>query len=146
MEKSKGFSLLELLIVVAIILIIATIAIPSLLRSRQTAQETAAVATLKTITTAQVLYQSSSSGSFGDLSDLVGAQLIDSTFGASPAVKSGYAFSITIGGSGTDFTATATPISSNSGRYAYYAVPDGVIRFSTSTALAPAGKAGLPVQ
>src|SRR5262245_11163751 len=65
MKNSKGFSLLELLIVVAIILIIATIAIPSLLRSRQAANESAAVANLRTINTAEVTYLSSSAGKFG---------------------------------------------------------------------------------
>src|SRR5262245_46878102 len=59
MKSNRGFSLLELLIVVAIILIIATIAIPSLLRSRQAAQESSAVAQLRTINTAQVTYLSS---------------------------------------------------------------------------------------
>ena len=67
MKNSKGFSLLELLIVVAIILIIATIAIPSLLRSRQAANESAAVANLRTINTAEVTYLSSSGGNYGDL-------------------------------------------------------------------------------
>ena len=58
MSKSEhqGFSLLELLIVVAIILIIATIAIPSLLRSRQSAQESSAVAQIRTIRAAPALH------------------------------------------------------------------------------------------
>ena len=80
MKNSKGFSLLELLIVVAIILIIATIAIPSLLRSRQAANESAAVANLRTINTAEVTYLSSSGGNYGDLPALVAAGLLDDTF------------------------------------------------------------------
>ena len=62
MNKKNGFSLLELLIVVAIILIIATIAIPSLLRSRQAANESHAVANLRTLNTAEVQYISNAIG------------------------------------------------------------------------------------
>ena len=127
-RNNKGFSLLELLIVVAIILIIATIAIPSLLRSRQAANESAAVANLRTINTAEVTYLSSSGGSYGDLPGLVAAGLIDSTFTAGP--KAGYNFSVALFSSNQGYTATALPASSNTGRFGYYSTPDAVVRYS----------------
>src|SRR5262249_22952322 len=92
MKSNRGFSLLELLIVVAIILIIATIAIPSLLRSRQAANESSAVANLRTINTAEVTYLSSAGGNYGDIGQLVTAGLLDSRFGGTPAIASGYVF------------------------------------------------------
>src|SRR5688572_2574017 len=126
MKRTRGFSLLELLIVVAIILIIATIAIPSLLRSRQAANESAAVANLRTINTAQVTYLSSASGNFGTIRNLIAAGLIDSRF-TNPV--SGYSFTVTV--SGSDYTADALPISVNSGRFGYFSLPDAVVRYQT---------------
>jgi type IV pilus assembly protein PilA len=148
MKNSKGFSLLELLIVVAIILIIATIAIPSLLRSRQAANESAAVANLRTINTAEVTYLSSSGGVYGALTDLQTAGLIDTSF-SNTAGKSGYTYDVAVA-TGL-YTATATPTATNSGRYGYYSTPDGVVRWQmvTSTACTPcfpAGQGGAPVQ
>ena len=136
MKNRNGFSLLELLIVVAIILIIATIAIPSLLRSRQAANESAAVANLRTINTAQVTYTSSGTN-FGSMAALIAAGLLDETF---TGTKAGYRYTITV--AGADYTAEAIPISSNTGRYGYYSLPDAVIRYSTTASLAPAGQAG----
>jgi type IV pilus assembly protein PilA len=140
-KNNKGFSLLELLIVVAIILIIATIAIPSLLRSRQAANESAAVANLRTINTAQVTYLSSSGGNYGEIQDLIDAGLLDGTF---TGVKAGYNF--TVSASGSDYTADASPASTNTGRFGYYSTPDAVVRYSTVTGLAPAGQEGAAVQ
>jgi prepilin-type N-terminal cleavage/methylation domain-containing protein len=127
MNDNRGFSLLELLIVVAIILIIATIAIPSLLRSRQAAQESSAVAQVRTINTAEVTYLSSNQGNYGDLPSLIAQGFLDNRF-SGPV--SGYSFVVTA--SGTDYTVTATPTSTNAGRYGYYSVPDAVIRYQTA--------------
>ena len=146
MKERRGFSLLELLIVVAIILIIATIALPSLLRSRQAANESSAVSHLRTINTAEVTYVGSARGNYGRIRDLVGAGLLDSRF-MKPAVAG---YSLVVQASGSDYTATATPVSINSGRYGYYSVPDAVLRYQTAVSSTcnpcfPSGQSGAPV-
>jgi prepilin-type N-terminal cleavage/methylation domain-containing protein len=146
MKSNRGFSLLELLIVVAIILIIATIAIPSLLRSRQAAQESAAVSQLRTINTAEVTYLSSNAGNYGDIGQLITAGLLDGRFATS---VSGYYF--LVAASASDYTATATPTSTNAGRFGYYSLPDAVIRYQTATSgtcnpCFPTNQSGAPVQ
>src|SRR5215510_11640603 len=101
MNKKNGFSLLELLIVVAIILIIATIAIPSLLRSRQSANESHAVANLRTLNTAEVQYLSSAQNKYGGLPELVTAGLLDQRFTAGSA---GYNFAVQVSANFLDYT------------------------------------------
>src|SRR5438552_1557425 len=146
MKNNRGFSLLELLIVVAIILIIATIAIPSLLRSRQAAQESSAVSNIRTINTAEVTYLSSNGGNYGSIPQLITAGLVDGRFATS---VSGYTFTVTA--TGSDYTATATPTSTNAGRFGYFSVPDAVVRYQTATSTAcnpcfPTWQSGAPVQ
>src|SRR5579864_5328846 len=109
-KKEKGFSLIELLIVVAIILIIAAIAIPNLLRSRMAANEASAVGSVRTINTAAITYNSTYGNGFPPSLGAVGttgsnavsctnAELVDSvlTGNGTTSQKSGYSFSIVAG-------------------------------------------------
>lgn len=140
--KKNGFSLLELLIVVAIILIIATIAVPALLRSRQAAQETHAVANLKTVNTAEVQYMSNER-TYGAIPQLITAGLLDARY-SQPS--SGYTYDIQLPSDYLDYTASATAQGANAGRYDYFTKPDFVIRYSTDATRAPVGLSGEPVR
>lgn len=143
MKTNRGFSLLELLIVVAIILIIATIAIPSLLKSRQSANESAAVSNLRLMNTAEVTYSSTSNGLYATVSQLVSAGLLDARFNQ---IVSGYSFTVSPSVNALDYTSNATARGSNDGRFDYYSKPDYVIRYSTDPTRAPSGLTGEPVR
>jgi len=144
-NKQKGFSLIELLIVVAIILIIAAIAIPNLLRSKMAANEASAVASLRTYNTAIVSY----STTYGtdpslDFSYLgpattpssTAADLIDSLLGVANPSKSGYNFTYTPGavsnGIISQYSINAGPSSASTGQRYFFSDQSGVIRQTTN--------------
>ena len=158
MRRQKGFSLVELLIVVAIILIICAIAIPNFLRARMSANESSAVASLRSIVTAEAAYNTLGwsnpdpigfSAQLSDLGDSAGCnpptatsvcQLDDSVANATSAAtpKSGYYFVYTPITSGTyngGYTVNAEPVSRGAtGQRSFYTDATGVIRFNATQA------------
>jgi prepilin-type N-terminal cleavage/methylation domain-containing protein len=143
MKRNQGFSLLELMIVVAIMLVIATIAIPSLFKSRQAANQSSAVADLRNLNTAEMGYWSTHKGAFGSIQDLINEGLLDNRY---QNVVSGYNIVVDLSPDTLDYTATAIAAAANEGRYDYWTRPDYVIRYSANSNRAPAGLSGEPVQ
>jgi type IV pilus assembly protein PilA len=146
--KQKGFSLIELLIVVAIILIIAAIAIPNLLRAKMAANEASAVGSMRTINTTAVEYSTTYGGYPATLSSLGGpaggsatsssAELVDAVLAG--GTKSGYTFSYTTGSTDSSgnvlaYTLTGIPTSVGStGQRQFFTDQTGVIRANTAGA------------
>jgi type IV pilus assembly protein PilA len=143
----KGFSLIELLIVVAIILIIAAIAIPNLLKSKMVANEASAVESLRTIDTGETTYAATCPdiGFSATLTELntgalcaSGKNILDNILGGSdPSSKSGYVFTYTVGapvgGITHSYTVTGLPSTvAVTGQRGFFTDQTDVVRFTTN--------------
>jgi len=145
-KESQGFSLIELLIVVAIILIIAAIAIPNLLKSKMAANQASAVASLRTLNTSEITYSATYNVGFTSSLAQLGppasgsatsatSGMIDSVLAA--GTKSGYSFiyaaSAAVNGVTSNYTINANPITpGTTGQNYYYTDATNVIRQNNS--------------
>ena len=141
-KEKKGFTLIELMIVVLVIGIIAALSMPNLVQSKMAAHESSAISAVRTLVTAQITFAvKSGSGDFAaDLVTLQGANLIDSVLGSGTAE----AYSFSLSGSGVQYTIEARPVVYGaSGIRSCFTDESGAIRYTTADAAATASDPGL---
>ncbi len=131
--RKQGFTLIELMIVVAIIAIIAAIAIPSLLNARKSGNEASAISSLRTLTTVNEQYRTRFQNYSDTLAHLQAENYIDTVLGG--GAKSGYTFVYTGGVNTWSCTADAATQGTTGDRH-FFVDQSGVIRFNAAAAAA----------
>jgi len=158
MKKEQGFSLIELLIVVAIIAIIAAIAVPSMLTARMAANEAGAVQSLRTYGSAQTAFAAVNNQQFGtlaELTDVVNGSYLDNRWDpAGTLAFNGYVYATDTGNLAQapaaacaaipdGFSTSATPVTADStGRHVYGIASDQVVRYLSTPGTATPPKCG----
>lgn len=140
MNTKQGFTLIELMIVIAIIAIIAAIAIPNMVRARMAANEANAIGGIRTISSAEIQYRAAlmstvnGIGAFGTLSELGAPNppFLDEVLGQNSAIKSGYQFDVAdvdpATGTAPSFGATALRLNGRTGTRSFFVDESGVVR------------------
>lgn len=151
-RRESGFSLIELLIVIAVILIIAAIAIPNFLRARISAHEASAVSSMRTINTAEATYNTTYGAGYGTFTQLGSAGIPCAPSAAngclldpdlSSGTKSGYTFTALSLNGGVDYVGSATPIQVGiSGQRTFCVDELGAIHVDPTGGAAPADDVG----
>ena len=142
MKENKGFSLIELMIVVLVIGIIAALSMPNLAKSKMAAHESSAISGMRTLVTAQITFATRSGpvNFAADLTELEAANLIDSVMGSGTAE----AYSFAVSGSGVQYTIDARPlVYGSSGIRSFFTDESGAIRYTTADAAATVSDPGL---
>ncbi len=135
----RGFSLIELMLVVTLLAIILAMAIPAFVSSRKHANEVSAISSLRTLSSIQFTYRNRF-GVFGSLADLITARYVDDSF--SDGMKSGYRFASNGGASAIAWAVSAGPIAPGvSGDRWFYVDETGVIHVRDGAAATPADPA-----
>ncbi len=156
MKNEQGFSLVELLIVVAIIAIIAAIAVPSLLTARQAANEASGIQACRTLGSAEIAYAATANQQYGTLAELYAAGMVDSRFKQAGVIVGGYQYNegvvitdpvsnVTVGGVSPPLFGITAAHQQGLSRYDYEIGVDQVVRWGAvpapnQTSHTPIGK------